>query len=467
MYRLYIESYLATERYPVKVVSPYHMCGTKGDWRNTIIIKKVILMTLMKQASFGITDEISKVAKSESIDPDKLRRLVIEGRVVIPNNPIHSPKPLGIGKGLRVKVNVNIGTSPDYIDFQEELAKARVALEYGTDTIMDLSIGGDIDELRKLILKEVNIPVGTVPIYQAGIEMAKKSAVIDMTEDQIFNGIEKHAKDGVDFMTVHCGVTRESIASLKRQGRVTDIVSRGGAFLMAWIIHNRQENPLYSNFDYLLELAQKYDFTLSLGDGLRPGSIADATDRPQLQELIILGELVDRAREAGVQAMVEGPGHVPLNQIEANIRIEKTTCKDAPFYVLGPLVTDIAPGYDHIVGAIGGALAAYYGADFLCYVTPSEHLALPSVEDVKDGVIAAKIAAHAADLARGKDLEKDLALSKARKALDWDEQFKHVLDPVLAQKYRDARKPTIDRVCSMCGDLCAIDIVKKYLEKKG
>ncbi len=422
-------------------------------------------MTLMKRAKFGITDEISEVAKSEGMDPEKLRRLVLEGKVVIPINPNHSPRPVGIGKGLRVKVNVNIGTSPDHIDFDEELEKARVALKYGTDSIMDLSIGGDIDELRTKLLKEVDVPMGTVPIYQAGIELAKKSAVVDMTEDQIFNGIEKHAKDGVDFMTVHCGVTRESITRLRRQGRVTDIVSRGGAFLMAWILHNEQENPLYSNYDYLLEMAQEYDFTLSLGDGLRPGSIADATDRPQLQELIILGELVDRAREAGVQAMVEGPGHVPLNQIEANIRLEKTICKEAPFYVLGPLVTDIAPGYDHIVGAIGGALAAYYGADFLCYVTPSEHLALPTVEDVRAGVIASKIAAHAADLARGKDLELDLALSRSRKALDWDEQFKHVLDPERASEYRNARKTTHGNVCSMCGDLCAIDMVKKYLEK--
>jgi phosphomethylpyrimidine synthase len=423
-------------------------------------------MSLIKRAKLGITDEITEVAKAEKIEPEKLRKLIIEGKVVIPSNPIHSPRSVGIGKGLTVKINVNIGTSPDHIDLNEELEKARVALRYGTDSIMDLSIGGDIDEVRKAIINEIDVPMGTVPIYQAGIEMAKKSAVVDMTEDQIFNGIEKHAKDGVDFMTVHCGVTRESIDRLKRQGRVTDIVSRGGAFLMAWILHNDQENPLYSNYDYLLELAQEYEFTLSLGDGLRPGSIPDATDRPQLQELIILGELVDRAREAGVQAMVEGPGHVPMDQIEANVRMEKTVCKEAPFYVLGPLVTDIAPGYDHIVGAIGGALAAYHGADFLCYVTPSEHLALPSVEDVRAGVIASKIAAHAADLARGKGFESDLAMSKSRKALDWEEQFKHVLDPELANEYRKARKSADSKLCSMCGDLCAINMVKKYLEEK-
>ena len=289
---------------------------------------------------------------------------------------------------------------------------------------------------------------------------------MDMTEDQIFNAIEKHAKDGVDFMTVHCGVTQESVERLKRQRRITDVVSRGGAFLMGWILHNESENPLYSNYDYLLELAQKYDFTLSLGDGLRPGSIADATDRPQLQELIILGELVERARNAGVQAMVEGPGHIPLDQIEANIKIQKTTCHDAPFYVLGPLVIDIAPGYDHIVGAIGGALAAYHGADFLCYVTPSEHLALPSPEDVRNGTIASKIAAHAADVAHGIDTHQDLAVARARKELDWGSQFKYTLDPEKAIEYRTKRKSIEKDVCSMCGDLCAIKIVKDYLHKK-
>lgn len=422
-------------------------------------------MTLLKRAKSKIPEEIKIVAKTENIEIEKLRRSFIEGRVVIPLNPIHSPKPLGIGEGLRVKINVNIGTSPDHINFPEEIEKAKIALKYKTDTIMDLSIGGDIDEIRRKILKNVDIPVGTVPIYQAGLEAIKKGAVIEMTEDSIFNGIEKQAKDGVDFMTVHCGVTKESVARLKKQGRVTGIVSRGGAFLAAWILHNDEENPLYTNFDYLLELAQKYDFTLSLGDGLRPGSIADATDRGQLEELIILGELVDRARNANVHVMVEGPGHIPLNQIEANVRVQKTLCKSAPFYVLGPLVTDIAPGYDHIVGAIGGALAAYHGADFLCYVTPSEHLSLPTVEDVIDGTIASKIAAHAADLARGKDFELDLELAKKRGTLTWEEQFKHVLNPDKARKLRDRRKPNHEEVCSMCGDLCAIKMVRDYLKK--
>ncbi|MBU4189683.1 MAG: phosphomethylpyrimidine synthase ThiC, partial [Candidatus Thermoplasmatota archaeon] len=383
-------------------------------------------MTLERLA-LKLQEEIKQIAKDEKIDPAKLKKLFLEGRVVIPFNPHHSPRPLGIGEKLRVKINTNIGTSPDYVNIDEEIEKAKTAVKYGSDTIMDLSIGGNIDEIRKKILKTVNLPLGTVPIYQAGMEYAKKGAVVEMTEDDIFNAIGKQAKDGVDFMTVHCGVTLESVEKLKKQKRITGVVSRGGAFLVAWIIHNQKENPLYKNYDYLLELASEHNFTLSLGDGLRPGCIADASDRAQMQELIILGELVERAREKGVQAMVEGPGHIPLNQIEANVRMEKTVCRNAPFYVLGPLVTDIAPGYDHIVGAIGGALAAYYGADFLCYVTPTEHLSLPTIDDVRDGVIASKIAAHAADIARGKDLDMDLSMANARRNLNWDEQFKHCL----------------------------------------
>ncbi len=423
-------------------------------------------MTLMKDAKAGLTEDLEKIAKMEGVDPEKLRRSVAEGRVVVPLNPIHAPRLVGIGSGLRVKINVNIGTSPDHIDQEEELEKTKIAIEFGADTIMDLSIGGDIDQIRRAILKTIDVPLGTVPIYQAGLEVAKTTngAVVDMTEDHIFNAIEKHAKDGVDFMTVHCGVTKESVERLKRQGRVTDVVSRGGSFLMAWILHNDKENPLFANFDHLLDLARKYDFTLSLGDGFRPGCIADATDRPQIQELILLGELVDRARNADVQVMVEGPGHIPLHQIQTNVQIQKTTCHDAPFYVLGPLVTDVAPGYDHIVGAIGGALAAYYGADFLCYVTPSEHLALPTLDDVREGTIASKIAAHVADITHEIDLGQDLAVSKARKNLDWETQFKNVLDPDKAQRYRTRRMSTEDGVCSMCGRLCAIKMVKQYLD---
>ncbi len=412
-----------------------------------------------------LESKIKEIAKEEHIELEKLKRHIADGRVVIPFNPIHSPKPLGTGEGLRVKINTNIGTSPDYVNLKEEIDKAKIALRYGTDTLMDLSIGGNIDLIRTKILKAAKIPLGTVPIYQAGIEFAKKNALVNMTEDSMFNAIEKHAKDGVDFMTVHCGMTRESIEKLKLQRRTAGVVSRGGAFLLAWILHNQKENPLYENYDYLLELACKYEFALSLGDALRPGCIADATDKPQIQELIIIGELVERARAKGVQTIVEGPGHVPLNQIEANVRLEKTVCKGAPFYVLGPLVTDIAPGYDHITAAIGGALAAYYGADFLCYVTPGEHLALPTVEDVKEGVIASKIAAHAADIARGKDLSHDLEMAKARKALNWKKQFELAVDSDKAKEYRRKRKPAYGEACSMCGEYCAMKIVSKYLSE--
>jgi phosphomethylpyrimidine synthase len=301
------------------------------------------LMTLMKEARQGVTERIRKTAEAEGLDSEYLRRQVASGRVVIPGNPIHAPRPVGIGEGLSVKVNVNLGTSRDMPSLDDEIEKARVALKYGTDTLMDLSTGGDIDAIRRAILKEVDVPLGTVPIYQTGLKAARRSAVIDMDEDDIFRGIELHAKDGVDFMTVHCGITKESVEWLKRSKRITDVVSRGGSFLTAWIIHNNRENPLYENYDYLLEMAQEYDFTISLGDGLRPGCIQDATDGPQIQELIILGDLVRRARENDVQVMVEGPGHVPIDQIAANVMVEKTICDGAPFYVLGPLVTDIAP----------------------------------------------------------------------------------------------------------------------------
>ena len=422
-------------------------------------------MSLMAEARKGLTPEIEAVAAMEGVEVERLRRSVAGGRVVIPRNPLHSPMECGIGEGLRVKVNVNIGTSRDHVDVEEELQKARIAMRYGADALMDLSTGGDIDDIRHRILREVNVPVGTVPIYQTGLRMARQSALVDMDEDDIFNGIERHAKDGVDFMTVHCGITKETVSWLKRSSRITDVVSRGGAFLVAWILHNEKENPLYEQFDYLLELAAKYEFTLSLGDGLRPGCIHDATDAPQLQELFTLGSLVKRAREKDVQSMVEGPGHVPMDQIEANVRVEKSVCDGAPFYVLGPLVTDIAPGYDHITAAIGGAIAAYHGADFLCYVTPSEHLSLPTPEDVKEGLIASKIAAHAADLARGRGRERDDAMALARKNLDWEGMFAQAIDEEKARRYRGRGHDQDTEGCSMCGDVCAIKIVKEHLKK--
>jgi phosphomethylpyrimidine synthase len=384
---------------------------------------------------------------------------------VIPCNPIHAPVPVGIGKGLRVKVNANIGTSREHCNVKEELEKAKVAVATGAHAVMDLSTGGNLDAIRKALLKTVKVPFGTVPIYQAGIEaIEKRGSIVDMTEDDMFRTFEKHAKQGVDFAVVHVGITKESVGRLKKQKRLIPMVSRGGSFHMAWILHHGQENPLYKNFGYLLELAKRYDVTLSLGDGMRSGALADSNDRAKFQELLIIGELVEQARECGVQTMVEGPGHMPLNDIWANIQVMKTVTKDAPYFVLGPLVTDIAPGYDHFVGGIGGALAGFSGADFLCYVTPAEHLCLPDKNDVREGVIATRIAAHAADLARGLDRDIDRTFSQAREDLDWKKMFALCIDPKRAKEYRSKRLPSEDiRACSMCGNLCAIELVKKYL----
>lgn len=422
-------------------------------------------MTQLEYAKRGIiTEEMKKVAEKEGIDVEELRKRIAEGTVIIPYNKNRKwREPIGIGKGLSTKVNANIGTSSDYCNYDEELLKMKTAVMAGADAVMDLSTGGDLDYVRRLILKECPVMVGTVPIYQAAIEWKKKGKpVVTMEKEFLFDVIRKHAEDGVDFVTVHCGVTLESMERMEREGRILGVVSRGGAFLVSWMRYNKKENPLYEFFDELLDIAKEYDLTLSLGDGFRPGSVLDATDRAQIQELIILGELVQRAWEKGVQVMVEGPGHVPLNQIETNILLQKRLCHGAPFYVLGPLVTDSAPGYDHLVSAIGGALAAYYGADFLCYVTPSEHLRLPTVEDVREGVIAAKIAAHAADLAKGipKALERDRAMSMARWNLDWETQIKLAIDPVKAERMRKERPPSEEDVCTMCGEYCAIKMVR-------
>jgi len=418
--------------------------------------------------SGSVSPEMKLVAEAEGLDPELIRQGVSEGLIVIPANVNHKLGCYcGIGKGLRTKVNANIGTSPDYGDIDTELEKLRISVEYKSDTVMDLSTGGDIGAIRRAILRESPIPLGTVPIYQAGIEaIEKREAIVSMTADDLFAVIEQQAEEGVDFVTVHCGVTQAAIARLKRQGRLTDVVSRGGAFLVGWMVHHEQENPLYEQYDRLLEIVGKHDVTLSLGDGLRPGSIADATDRAQVEELIVLGELVERAWEAGVQVMVEGPGHVPLDQVVANVQLEKSLCKGAPFYVLGPLVTDIAAGYDHICGAIGGAIAASAGADFLCYVTPSEHLGLPDPDDVKEGVIASRIAAHAADIVKGVKgaREWDRRMSTARKNLDWEEQARLTLDPAGAQRVH-ALHATAGGACSMCGDFCAMKLVASFLGK--
>jgi len=424
-------------------------------------------MTQKEQARRGIiTKEMKSVASKEKVDPDMIMASVAEGCVVIPSNINHGHlDPIGIGKGLTIKVNANLGTSRDHVDLDEELSKLSAAVEAKVDAVMDLSTGGDISQIRRAVIEASRIPVGTVPIYQAAVETAKNvGGIIHLTPESLFDAVETQAKDGVDFMTVHCGVTLECLERLRIQGRVTDIVSRGGAFLVSWMLYHEKENPFYEHFDRLLSIAKKYDVTLSLGDGLRPGSLADATDRAQIQELITLGQLTQKAWEADVQVMIEGPGHVPLNQIEANVILQKQLCKGAPFYVLGPLVTDIAAGYDHIACAIGGAVAGMAGADFICYVTPAEHLKLPSVQDVRDGVIANRIAAHAGDIARGHKhaLEWDREMSKARKALDWEKQISLSIDPVKARTYRESSMPSSDQVCTMCGEFCAIKIVKDY-----
>ena len=345
-------------------------------------------MTQLEMARKGIiSPQMKIVAAQEKLDVEFIRAGIADGNIVVPANIKHKNfTPFGIGKGLRTKVNANLGTSSDFGTIQTELEKLRAAIDVGADTVMDLSTGKDIPAVRRAVMQASTIPVGTVPLYQAAIKAIKESgAIVKMSADDIFSAIEDHCRDGVDFITVHCGVTRSAIARLKEQGRITDVVSRGGAFTVGWILHNERENPLFQYYDRLLELAHEYDVTLSLGDGMRPGCLADANDHAQVEELLILGELVQRAWQAGVQVMVEGPGHVPLNQIETNVKLQKSICKGAPFYVLGPLVTDIGAGYDHITGAIGGELAAMYGADFLCYVTPSEHLSLPDVEDVCHG----------------------------------------------------------------------------------
>lgn len=421
-------------------------------------------MSIIDEAKSGVTPIIRKIAEKERVSEEFVRNGIISGRIVVPCNPIHDPEPAAIGEGMSIKVNVNLGTSRDMPEMANELKKLDVALKYGADAVMDLSTGGDIDAIRKEIIGRCPVMVGTVPIYQIGLTAARKNAVVEMTEDDMFNGIEKQAKDGVDFMTVHCGITRQTVEWLSGSGRLMDVVSRGGSFLTAWILHNQEENPLYRNFDYLLELAKKYEITLSLGDGFRPGCIDDASDAAQISELMTLGKLVRRCREAGVQAMVEGPGHMPIDQIEANMILEKTLCHGAPFYVLGPLVTDIAPGYDHIVGAIGGTIAAKAGADFLCYLTPAEHLSLPDVDDVREGLIASKIAAHVGDMTRGKGHERDTAMAKARKALDWNAMYDICLDREKAERYRNRGCTKLEDGCSMCGDVCAIKIVDKYLK---
>src|SRR5574340_468191 len=424
--------------------------------------RKEVYMTQLESARKGIiTDEMKRAALQEGVDPEYIRKGIEEGVIVITRNNRHNIDGMAIGRGLRTKINANIGSSQDHVDVEEELMKLKVAVEAGADAVMDLSTGGDVDTIRKMIMRESPVAIGTVPIYQAALDASKKKkSFVELEGEDIFEVIEKQAEDGVDFITVHCGVTRGSVERIRNQGRIMGIVSRGGALTAEWMKFRKKENPLFEEYPRLLKIAKKYDMVLSLGDGLRPGCLADATDRGQVEELVTLGELAQRAFDEGVQVMIEGPGHVPLDQIEANILLQKRLCKGAPFYVLGPLVTDIAPGYDHITSAIGGALAAASGADFLCYVTPSEHLRLPTVEDVREGVIASRIAAHAADIAKGVKgaMEKDIRLAKARKSMDWEEQIRLSVDPARARSIRETSPPEDSDVCTMCGSLCAIKI---------
>lgn len=425
-------------------------------------------MTQMQKAKQGIvTQEMERVAADERVPVEVILDGLAAGTIVIPANIHHTLlEPRGIGRMLKTKVNANIGTSTDFPDLATELKKLEEVISAEADAVMDLSTGPDINRIRRQILGASPLPVGTVPVYQATAEAsAHYGAMLRMTADDLFRVIEEQSADGVDFITVHCGVTRHVVELLRRRRRVADIVSRGGAFLTGWMLQHDCENPLYERYDELLDIAERYDVTLSLGDGLRPGCLADATDGAQIQELLVLGELVERARARGVQVMVEGPGHVPLHQIKANVELQKSICKGAPFYVLGPLVCDVAPGYDHITAAIGGALAAWAGADFLCYVTPAEHLGLPDSSDVREGIIASRIAAHAADIAKGTPgaLEWDLAMSKARKRLDWKAQIDLSIDPVRAAAVRAKKNPHDRKECSMCGEYCAMRVVAEAL----
>lgn len=428
-------------------------------------------MTQLDIARRGrLSAEMRSIARAESVAPEFIRKGIEKGTIVIPKNRKRAlKKPCAVGAGLKTKVNANIGTSKDSSDLRREVAKMRAAISLGADAVMDLSTGKGISKTRRAILSRCGVPLGTVPLYEIAIgEDARRKEIADVTVDEMFRVLEEQARDGVDFFTIHAGVTRKAIDTLRENPRILDIVSRGGAFLAQWMTENGRENPFYENFDRVLEIAKEFDVTLSLGDGLRPGSIKDATDAPQILELIALGDLRKRAMRQGVQVMIEGPGHVPINQIEMNVGLEKSICGGAPFYVLGPLVTDVAPGYDHITSAIGGAIAGAAGADFLCYVTPAEHLRLPTIEDVREGVIAARIAAHAADIAKGVPgaMDWDAAISKARVERRWEDQFRLAIDSSKPRIYRGSSKPGLTDVCTMCGEFCSMKMAVECLRKK-
>lgn len=421
--------------------------------------------TQMDGARRGIiTGEMETVARREMVEPEKLRGLIAEGKVVIPANKKHgSLEPCGIGEGLKTKINVNLGISKDCCNIETELEKVRKAVELKADAIMDLSCYGKTEDFRRRLVEMSPAAIGTVPVYDAVGFYDKELERI--TAKEFLGVVEKHARDGVDFMTIHAGINRETAARFKKNPRLTNIVSRGGSLLFAWMELNNRENPFFEYYDELLDICREYDVTVSLGDACRPGSIKDATDASQVQELIILGELTKRAWKKDVQVIIEGPGHMALNEIVPNMLLEKKLCHGAPFYVLGPLVTDVAPGYDHITSAIGGAIAAANGADFLCYVTPAEHLRLPTLEDMKEGIIASRIAAHAADIAKGVPgaARWDEKMSAARRNLDWTRMFELAMDPEKAVRYRSESTPENEGTCTMCGKMCAVRSMNKVL----
>lgn len=422
-------------------------------------------MSFLESAKKGIvTDEMKSVAQSEGVTPEFVQRGVAAGHIVIPVSPYRNVRAVGIGKGLRTKVNASIGTSSDIVDVEQEIRKAKIAEASGADTLMELSTGGDFADIRKRVCAATTLSVGSVPLYQAFIEAARKyGAVVHMKEDDLFRITAEQAKLGTNFMAIHTGINWITVDRLRKQGRHGGLCSRGGAFMTAWMIHNEKENPLYSEFDYLLEILKEHEVTLSMGNGMRAGAVHDSTDRAQIQELIINSELSDQSHRSGVQTIVEGPGHIPMDEIEANVILMKRMSGEKPFYMLGPLVTDIAPGYDNMVAAIGASLSSAYGADFICYVTPAEHLALPNEEDVRTGVMSARLAAHIGDMIKYGRRDQDLEMGHARKNLDWNRMYELALDPGYAREVRASRMPEDKEACTMCGDYCALKIVKANL----
>ena len=427
------------------------------------------MKTQLERARDGeITQEMKEAAEYDDVSPEFIRDGIANGHIVIYGNPQRKSRVIGIGQGLRTKINASIGTSPDIIDFDMEVEKAKVAEKAGADTLMELSTGGDLGEIRKRVLDSISLTVGTVPLYQAAMEtIQKKGSVVHMESDFLFEIIERQAQDGIGFMAIHCGINMITLERLRKQGyRYGGLVSRGGSFLTAWMNHNKKENPLYEELDRLIDIMKKYDVILSLGNGLRAGAVHDSTDRAQIQELIMNSEVAEYAQKKGVQIIVEGPGHIPIDEIEANVIIQKRMSNNAPFYMLGPITTDVTPGYDHISSAIGAALSSRYGADFICYVTPPEHLALPTPDDVREGVMAAKVAVHVGDMVKLKDKVKnqDLKMGIARRDLDWKTQFETAITSEKAEEIRKSRPPMEEETCTMCGPVCSLKGVMEYYE---